>query len=129
MQNEKPVATPRERAELAPRPDESVVVSLVRVAGWAAYRAGEGRAPALNPVVMKALEGHPVGGEPGAAIMRAFAEGYDLAAEQDAERAAQVALALADDGPLCAPGRRLDHGHTVACGPMRGELAEDQPEN
>lgn len=24
------------------------------------------------------------------------------------------------EGPICTPERRLDHGHTIACGPMAG---------
>lgn len=97
-----PATAPEGVDALKPRPGEPVTVSLARVAGWGAYRAGESAAPALNPMIMAMIPADTPVGEPMTlAIFRAFAEGFDLAAEQ----AAQAVLA--------APA---EHVHTLAGG-------------
>lgn len=44
---------------------------------------------------------------------------------REARAALKESTSSAAGGPICTPGKRLDHGHTVACGPMRDELTDN----
>lgn len=89
-------------AALAPREGENAMLSLCRVTGWAAYRAGEPRIPIQNPVIFKAVEPLRLG-EGATDIYRAFLAGYDLAADQAAQAAlAEPAPARPAPGPVGA---------------------------
>jgi hypothetical protein len=109
-------------------PSEELVAELAADAR-AAYAAGRPGAPALSSLVLRHLDGLPVGSTRGAAIMQAWADVYDAARDQAAAVMATGTLWLcgpcyenvARDLAQCEDGCSQPLDHTGACHPHEHE--------